>query len=94
MPDQAIKNPEQNARHASANCTLCLSGLIFSHCPNTTFVQEQLLTAINILGLLVETAPGKQLTLASKIFDTDEIAVTTLNLICMVQKLEDAKDYQ
>ena len=94
MPDQVIKNPEQNARHASANCTLCQSGLIFSHCPNTTFVQEQLLTAINILGLLVETAPGKQFTLASKIFDTDEIAVTTLNLICMVQKLEDAKDYQ
>ena len=92
MPDQPTKNPEQNARNASANCTLCQSGLIFSHCPNTAFVQEQLLTAINILGLLVENAPGKQFTLASETFDTDEIAVTTLNLICMVQKLENASN--
>ena len=44
--------------------------------------------AISILGLLVEYAEDKQFVIAGQKFNTEEIAVTTLNLISLERKLD------
>ncbi len=69
-------------------CSICSQLLGYPpYYHNIAFVQEQLMQAINILGLLVEYAPDKQITIAAQTFNTQEIAVTTLNLISLEQQL-------
>ncbi len=60
--------------------------------PNIPFFQEQLLAAINILGLLVSDTPDKEINLAGETLQKDDIAVAaTLNLIALKQKLKNIK---
>ncbi len=44
------------------------------------------MTAINILGLLVQDAQNQEVIIASEKFNPQELAVTTLNLISLEQK--------
>ncbi len=92
MPLQNIfKNQSKTARQASAYCALCQSGARFTQCPNIPFFQEQLLVAINILGLLVSDSQDKEIILAGETLQKDDIAVATLNLIALEQKLTQMK---
>ncbi len=68
-------------------CCFCTFETELSHYSSTKLLQEQLLQAINILGLLVEHAPDKKITIATHTFNTEEVAITTLNLISLEQKL-------
>ena len=49
--------------------------------------QEHLMTAIDILGLLVKSGEDKKVSIASQTFNTDDIAVTVLHLVCLMHKL-------
>ncbi len=92
MPLQNIfKNQSKAARQASAYCALCQSGAHFTQCPNIPFFQELLLVAVNILGLLVSDTSDKEIKLAGEILQKDDIAVSTLNLIALEQKLKNIK---
>ena len=89
MPFESIfHNPSETARKASVNCALCQKKNVSNICPNIPHIQEHLLNAANILSLVVEATPTKELCFASKTICRDDIAIAALNLICLVQKLE------
>ena len=75
--------------HLPYCCGICRLEQELSCCPSIKLLQEQLMQAINILGLLVEHASDKEIALATQTFNSEEIAVTTLNLISLEQKLHE-----
>ncbi len=77
-----------------SKCLLCLLQKNFALYPDIKQIQTELLTAINILGLLVEDAHGQDIIIASQKFNPQELAVTTLNLISLEQKFNTLLDEQ
>lgn len=70
----------------SKKCLLCLLQKNFTLYPDIKQIQSELITAINILGLLVQDAQNQEIIIASEKFNPQELAVTTLNLISLEQK--------
>ena len=48
--------------------------------------------AIHILSLLVESSPEKEIIIAEHILNTEEVALTTVNLISLEHKLNTIND--
>ena len=73
-------------------CPYCqLTGIAYGW-ENVSFIQEQLMQAIHILGLLVEYSPNKKITIAEHIFNTEEVALMTVNLMSLEHKLNTIQD--
>ncbi len=77
-----------------SKCLLCLLQKNFTLYPDIKQIQTELMTAINILGLLVQDAQNQEITIASQKFNPQELAVTTLNLISLEQKFNTLLDQQ
>ena len=90
--ESIFHNPPDPAHRTSVNCVFCQKEKISNLCPNIPYIQEHLLNAANILSLVVETTPTKELCFASETISRDDIAIAALNLVCLVQKLEVLKE--
>ncbi len=68
-------------------CPLCHTKMHFQQLPDIDLIQDQLMSAIETLSLLVEAGEDKKIRIASKLLDTDDIAVNVLYLVCLVKHL-------
>ncbi len=71
------------------NCPFCQTETLCKLFSNIELVQEQLMSAIEILGLLVDAGENKKVQIATNILNTDDIAITVLHLVCLVKKLNE-----
>ncbi len=69
------------------DCLLKNPDIFHKENENLHMMQEHLMAAINILGLLVKSSEDKKVSIASQTFNTDDIAVTVLHMVCLVYKL-------
>ncbi len=89
----SLHSPE-NVQKISLNCAFCQKEHLNYLCLNIPYIQEHLLNAANILSLIVETTPTKELCFASETVNRDDIAITALALISLMQKLDVLKEDQ
>ena len=73
----------------SVNCPFCQTDTPCKSFSNIELVLEQLMRAIEILGLLVDAGENKKVRIASNTLHTDDIAITVLHLVCLVKKLNE-----
>ena len=73
----------------SVNCPFCQTDIACKLFPNIELIQEQLIKAMDILSLLVDAGENKKVRIASRILNTDDIAITVLHLVCLVKKLNE-----
>ena len=79
----------EDQKQGCVSCPFHQANIISKSFSNIELLLEQLMSAIEILGLLVDAGEDKKVSIASNTLNTDDIAITVLHLVCLVKKLNE-----